>query len=165
MKKRWSFQKGISSMFKIIGLIVIITLLVPIGYFAWRASQPMSMPEFSGLSYYEILSERRQAYDDLANKYQAEHPNVDIKFGMCFQSEVLMIAYNFPWAGYCSLAGVVPGLKSGLGSNAVRLGCGQSNGTWINLLGNWWNMFEHLTYDLLTHIKTGAVLYCRIQTQ
>ena len=100
--KMWSFWKGVGLMFKILGLVVIVALLAPIGYLAWRAGQPMSMPEYGGRSYYELLSERRQAYDDLATGYQTSHPNIDVKFGMCYRSELLMIAYNMPWAGFCS---------------------------------------------------------------
>ena len=52
-------------MFKILGLVVIVALLAPIGYLAWRAGQPMSLSEYGGRTYYELLSERRQAYDEL----------------------------------------------------------------------------------------------------
>ena len=149
-------------MIKILGLIVIVVLLAPIGYFAWRAGQPMSMPEYGGRTYYALLAERRQAYDELATKYQANHPNVNVKYGMCYQSELLMIAYNMPWAGFCSLADVVPILKSHIGPNARRLGCGQNSGSWLNFLGDSWNIYEHLTYNLLSHAEAGPVPYCRI---
>jgi predicted negative regulator of RcsB-dependent stress response len=43
VKKKWSFWKGVGLMFKVLGVIVIVALLFPIGYFAWRAGQPMSM--------------------------------------------------------------------------------------------------------------------------
>ncbi len=84
--KKWSFWKGVGLMFKILGLVVIVALLAPIGYLAWRAGQPMSMPEYGGRTYYELLSERRQAYDELAHSYQASHPSVDVKNGACFFS-------------------------------------------------------------------------------
>jgi hypothetical protein len=162
---KWSFWKGVGMMFKIIGLLVVVALLAPIGYLAWRAGQPMSMPEYGGRTYYELLAERRQSYDDLAHSYQASHPSINVKYGMCYRSEVLIIAYNVPWAGFCSLAGVIPGLKSRVGPNASRLGCGQGNGSWLNFLGNWWNMYEHLTYSLLSHMDTGPVPYCKIPAQ
>ena len=162
MKKKESFWKGVGMMFKIIGLLVVVALLAPICYLAWRAGQPMSMSEYGGRTYYELLTERRQAYADLATDYQASHPNVKVKGGMCYQSELLMIAYNMPWAGYCSVASVIPGMQSRVGPNAARLGCGQGSGTWLNLLGDWWNMYERLTYDLLSHVQIGAVPYCRI---
>lgn len=163
MKKKWSFWKGVGMMFKIIGLLVVVALLAPIGYLAWRAGQPMSMPEYGGRTYYELLAERRQAYADLATEYQAGHPNADVKVGMCFRSELVMIAYNMPWAGFCSLAGIVPGLNSHIGPNASHLGCGQNNGSWLNFMSDWWDVYEHLTYNLLSHAEAGPVPYCRIQ--
>ena len=159
LKATW---KVLSTILKVALLLVVILLLTPIGYFAWRAGQPMSMPEYDGRTYYELLAERRQAYSDLATEYQASHPNVEVKEGMCYRSELLMIAYNMPWAGFCSLAGVVPELESRIGPNATRLGCGQGSGGWLNLLGNWWNMYERLTYDLISHAPVGPVPYCRI---
>ena len=149
-------------MFKIIALIVIIVLLAPIGYFAWRAGQPMSLPEYDGRTYYELLAERRQAYADLAANYQASHPNKKVKPGMCYQSELMMIAYNAPWAGYCTLASVVPGLKSHIGPHAAELSCGQASSSWLNFLDSWWKMYERLTYTLLSHAVDGPVPYCRI---
>ena len=159
LKATW---KIISTILKVVLLLLVILILTPIGYFAWRAGQPMSMPEYDGRTYYELMTERRQAYTELAQEYQASHPNVDVKFGMCYRSEALMIVYNISWAGFCSLAGVVPGLDSYMGPNASRLGCGQNSGTWITFLGNWWNMYEHFTYDLLSHAEVGPVAYCRI---
>jgi hypothetical protein len=49
-------------MFKILGFILIVAILAPFGYFAWRAGQPISMPEYDGRTYYELLAERREAY-------------------------------------------------------------------------------------------------------
>jgi hypothetical protein len=162
MKMKWSFWKEVGMMFKIIGLRVVVALLAPIGYLAWRAGQPMRMPEYDGRTYYELVEERQQAYDELSRTYQASHPNVDVKFGMCYRSELLVIAYNMPWAGFCTLAGVVPGLNSRIGPNASRLGCGQNIGSWLKFMGDWWDMYEHLTYNLLSHAEAGPVPYCRI---
>jgi len=160
--RKWSFWKGVGLMFKILGLIVIVAIIAPFGYFAWRAGQPMSMPEYDGRTYYELLTERRQAYTELAQDYQASHPNVDVKDGMCYLSELVMIAYNAPWAGFCSLAGVVPELRNLVGPNALRLGCGQQEGSLLTVLPDWWNMYERFTYELLNHAQAGPVAYCRI---
>jgi len=46
---------------KAISLLLVVTLLTPIVYFAWRAGQPMSLPEFRGLSYAQFLAERQEA--------------------------------------------------------------------------------------------------------
>lgn len=159
LKATW---RVLAVIMKITMLAVLILILTPIGYLAWRAGQPMTMPEYDGRTYYELLAERRQAYDDLAQEYQASHPNVDVKQGMCYRSELVMIAYNIPWAGFCSLTGVVPELQRFVGPNALRLGCGQQAGSFRTVFPDWWNMYERFTYDLLSHAETGPVAYCRI---
>ncbi len=144
-------------------ILLIVIVRVPLVYFAWRADQPMSLPEFRGITYYQLLSQRRQAYDRLAKSYQSGHPNVDVKMGMCFGSELVMTAYDLPWAGYCTVAGMAPGLKLPIGPNAKRLGCGRYKDSWVDALENWWDMYERFTYDLMIHITVGAVSYCRIR--
>jgi hypothetical protein len=161
--KRWSFWKGMGMMFKILGLLVIIALVAPIGFFAWRAGQPMSMPEYNGRTYYELLAERRQAYEDLATEYQASHPNTEVKVGMCFQAEVAVSLVNtLPWAGVCAASEFIPGL-SFYGSRSQQLGCGQTGGTWLTFLSTWWRTYEQLLYaDILITRPHGPVPYCRI---
>ncbi len=163
MKKKESFWKGVGMMFKIIGLLVVVALLAPICYLAWRAGQPMSMSEYGGRTYYELLAERRQAYADLAAEYQASHPNVEVKVGMCFQVEVAVSLGNtLPWAGLCTASELIPGLRI-YGSRSQQLGCGQMRGTWLNFLSTWWRTFESLLYeDILKTAPHGPVPYCRI---
>jgi hypothetical protein len=163
-KKKWSFWKGVGLMFKILGLIVVVAMLTPIGFFAWRAGQPMSMPEYGGRTYYELLAERRQAYADLARTYQAGHPSVEVKDGMCFQNEVIMsIGYTLPWAGFCALSDVIPSLKGFIGPKARQSGCGaDENNKWLNILNSWWINFERMQYPIYDHRTVGPVAYCRI---
>jgi hypothetical protein len=80
MKKnrKWTFWKGVGLMFKILGLIVIVAIMAPFGYFAWHAGQPMSMAEYDGRTFYTLIAERRQAYNDLAVEYQAA-PNKTVR--------------------------------------------------------------------------------------
>ena len=161
--KKWSFWKGVGLMFKILGLILIVAILAPFGYFAWRAGQPMSMPEYGGRTFYELQTERRQAYADLATEYQASHPNTDVKVGMCFQAEVAVsLANTLPWSGLCAASEFIPSLRI-YGSRSQQLGCGQMGGTWLNFPSTWWNTFESLLYkDILNTAPHGPVPYCRI---
>ena len=164
MKKKWSFWKGVGMMFKILGLLVVVALLAPIGYLAWRAGQPMSMPEYGGRTYYELLAERRQAYADLAAEYQASHPNIEVKTGMCFQNEFIMsVGYTFPWAGFCTLSEVIPSLQGFIGPRARQAGCSQGENTnWLNFTNSWWMNFERMQYPMYEHRTAGPVIYCRI---
>jgi hypothetical protein len=163
MKKKWSIWRGIGLMFKVFGLIVVIALLAPIGYFAWRAGQPMSMPEYKGRTYYELLAERRQAYTELALSYQASHPSVEVKNRMCFQTEITVSLVNtFPWAGICAASEFIPAFHF-YGPKSQQMGCGQMGGTWLNFLDIWWRTYEKLLYiDILSTRPQGPVQYCRI---
>jgi len=148
---------------KLIALLVLVAILAPIIYFAWRAGQPMSMPEYDGRTYYELLAERRQAYADLAAEYQASHPNVDVKDGMCFQAEMIVILSNtFPWSGLCAASEIIPELRI-YGEKSQKMGGGNMGGTWINFSDTWWHTFEALLYaDIFSTRSQGPVPYCRI---
>jgi len=156
----------ISTIMKIALLLVVILILMPIGYFAWRAGQPMSMPEYDGRTYYELLAERRQAYDELAAEYQAGHQDVEVKASMCYQNEVIVsVGYTLPWAGFCALSEMLPSLQKSIGPRAQQAGCSQNDDTsWLNILNVWWITFERMQYPLYEHRMIGPVTYCRIPT-
>ncbi len=165
MKKnrKWTVWKGVGLMSKILGLIVIVAILASFGYFAWRAGQPMHMPEYGGQTYYELLSNRRQAYADMAAEYQASHPAVNVKAAMCFQAEVAVSLVNtLPWSGLCAASKLIPALRI-YGARSKRLGCGQAGGTWLSFPDMWWRTYERLLYiDILLTRPHGPVAYCRI---
>ena len=56
------FSIFIGGLVKATLIFLVILLVLPFVYFAWRAGQPMSMPEYGGRSYYELLAARQQAY-------------------------------------------------------------------------------------------------------
>jgi len=161
--KKWTIWKGVGWMFKILGLVVIVALLAPIGYLAWRAGQPMSMPEYDGRTYYELLAERRQAYAEMATEYQASHPDVEVKDGMCYQLELLVSMTNtLPWSAVCAASEFMPFLRI-YGPHSQSLGCGQMGGVWSDFPSTWWRTYEKLLYsDILTTRSNGPVPYCRI---
>jgi len=53
-----TIRKGMSLLFKTILLALLIAVLTPILYFAWRAAQPMELPEFKGLTYTQFTEWR-----------------------------------------------------------------------------------------------------------
>ena len=52
-------------------------LITPIAYFAYRSTQPMTLPEFHGLTYIQFIQWRTMAYANLEAKYAQEHPHAD----------------------------------------------------------------------------------------
>jgi hypothetical protein len=153
-----------SVIMKIFLFLLVILILAPIGFFAWRVSQPMNMPEYDGRTFYELLSERRQAYTDLAQTYQASHPNTEVNNGMCFQNEVFMAAvYTLPWAGFCTISNLISPLQVFVGPRARQAGCdADEDATWLNLFSSWWGNFEKMQYPMFDHRTVGPVIYCRI---
>ncbi len=165
MKKKWTFWKGVGLMFKILGLIIIVAILAPIGYFAWRAGQPMSMPEFRGRTYYQLMAERRQAYSNLATEYQASHPNKSVNSGACIFSEIGVEILAVPNSAFYTLAAMYPRLQGKIDPRDIQNGYLPENVTWQNILPNWWLVFEKFVWGTIEHVPHGPVPYCRIPVQ
>jgi hypothetical protein len=148
---------------KLLCTLLLVALLTPITYFTWRASQPMDFPEFHGLAYSQLLTERQAAYDQLAYSYQASHPNVKVKAGICFDSELgIEIVGAWPYAGLYTLAAVFPALKQHMNPLDVQRGYIPENITPMKFLPAWWDTFEKLVWGLVEYIPEGPVVYCRI---
>ena len=37
-------------------VLLLVTIVVPVGYLAWHADQPMELPQFKGYTYYQYLN-------------------------------------------------------------------------------------------------------------
>ena len=76
-KNSWTFWRilglGVECIFKGTFLLIAIVILAPPAYFAWRAGQPMELPEFGGKTFYQILAERQQAYAAHEEHWQQMH--------------------------------------------------------------------------------------------
>ena len=70
--------KLIGTLIKAVLALLILALLAPILYFAWRANQPMDMPEFKGLTFVQYEDWRKMALNDIEAQYIQNHP--EIKF-------------------------------------------------------------------------------------
>jgi hypothetical protein len=123
----------------------------------------MSMPEFRGFSYIQFLSERQDGYDALAQIYQAGHPNVNVKTGICFGSELAVeITFSWPVSGLYTLAAISPSVKNYLNPRAISLGLVPEHVTFITFLPTWWSTFEKMVWRLSEHARNGPVAYCRL---
>jgi hypothetical protein len=157
------FSTVLSTLAKALCLLLVITLFAPIAYFAWRTGQPMDRPEFHELTYYRLLSERQEAYDQLAQSYQSSHPNVDVKVGMCFGVEVFVeVVVSWPHSGFYTLAGAYPLLQRYVNPIDLQHGYVPKNVTARNFLPTWWDTFELFLWPLIKHVPHGPVAYCRI---
>ena len=71
------FTKIFATLFKIVILLIVIALITPVAYFAYCSTQPMTLPEFHGLTYIQFIQWRTMAYANLEAKYAQEHPRAD----------------------------------------------------------------------------------------
>jgi hypothetical protein len=62
-------------------VLLLVTIVVPVGYLAWRADQPMDLPQFKGNTYYQYLNWRKDALYQMAVEYQTAHPNAKMGGG------------------------------------------------------------------------------------
>jgi hypothetical protein len=155
----------VSTLAKTICLFLFVTLFTPIVYFAWRAGQPMDRSEFRDLTFYRLLSERHAAYNLLARSYQASHPNVKLKIGMCFGVEMFVeVVVSWLHSGFYTLAGAFPSLQRYVNPLDLRRGYVPENVILVNFLSSWWDTFELFLWGLISHVPHGPVPYCRIAT-
>ena len=66
------------TLIKAVLALLILALLTPVLYFAWRANQPMDMPEFKGLAYVQYMDWRKMALDDIEAQYLQSHPGIEL---------------------------------------------------------------------------------------
>ena len=143
-------------------ILLVLLLVLPFMYFAWRAGQPMSMPEYGGRTYYELLVERQQAYTDLGETYQKSHPNVEVKNGACFFTEILVELMEIPMSARYALSSVYPSMQQSIDPQDVRNGYILKSVTWRNILPSSWKVFEMFLWGTFEHAPDGPVPYCRI---
>jgi hypothetical protein len=153
----------LKTVFKIIMFGLIAILMTPLIYFAWRASQPMELPQFDGRTYFEWLEIRHAAYDDLAQAYRMSHPRQDVKDGICFLSEAgIQLVAAFPYAGFYALAGLYPSLQRFVDLRDRRDGLSPPAISWLQFLPAWWETYEKFVWAMTEHASHGPVPYCRI---
>jgi len=142
-------------------LILLVAILAPLIYFAWRASQPMESEQFNGLTYYQYLEWRKMAYHQLAVDYQTDHPDEDMK-ETCFGVETTLTFMGLAWTGFYTLADVYPEkLSRFVTQKDVKLGIAPQGVTWITFLPSWWRGYENVVWYAAS---TGRLdPYCRIK--
>ena len=158
-----TIRKGVSLLFKITLLALLVAMLTPILYFAWRAGQPMELTEFKGLTYYQFMEWRSIAQNKFEVKYQASHPDTKVKVGMCdttnrvitFTISVQQSLWYTFWSWH---------------DDRNRLAMLESNYptsnepvTWSNFMSSWWHSYEGLILSLTQYTPHTSVAYCRLQ--
>ena len=156
----------INTVIKIILFGLVATMIAPLAFFAWRANQPMELPQFGGHTYIEWLELRHAAYDHLAGEYRMSHPRQNVKDGICFLSEAgIQLVAAVPKAGFYALAGLYPTLQRFVDPRDRRNGLAPPAISWLQFLPAWWATYEKFVWGMAEHTPQGPVPYCRISPQ
>ncbi|MGB8211974.1 MAG: hypothetical protein WCE68_00315 [Anaerolineales bacterium] len=160
MKTIW----GIFS--KIILIAILAALITPPAYLAWRAGQPMELPQFKGLTYYQYMAWQKIALRQQAVQYHAMYPNAKMGGGldMCYNTDAgINLSLRLPLSGLYALAGIYPAIKPHLNQEDVQDGTVPSDVTWLTFLPVWWTTFEKTVWYRAEHGSSEFVAYCRLQ--
>ena len=84
--------KLFGTLIKAVLALLMLALLVPILYFAWRANQPMDMPEFKGLTLVQYEDWRKMIYEKNEEEFALAHPDRTVKQGVCFKADLTIQA-------------------------------------------------------------------------
>lgn len=155
--------KAFGLLFKLTLILLIAAILLPIGWFVLRAGQPMDLPQFKGLSYYQYLQWRQMAYRQMAVDYQTAHPDYPMNGGldMCLKTEVgVSLAYAFPVSGIFTLSGKYPSLQRFLDQRGIQAPTGVA---WANFLPLWWQTYEKFVWSAADYAPHGPVVRCRLK--
>ena len=148
--------------FPLLMVVLIATCLYPVAWFAWRANQPMTMPEYNGLTFVEFEQWRQMAFNDLATKYQVSHPNVDVKFNVCYEGEIGILAFvQLPMSGYYTLAAIYPKLQGAISARDRKFV--PEDTTWTTFMSSWWDTTEKFMWVIVESEPQTSVVYCRLQ--
>ena len=144
-------------------ILMLVTIFVPVGYLAWRADQPMALPQFKGYTYYQYLAWRKDALHQKAVEYRVIHPNAQMggELNMCYNVDTVGdLGLKLPLAGFYTLAGAFP--------NLVKYVTPQDREnipmdvTLLTFLPDWWQIYEVFAWDTAQHDSYGPVAYCRL---
>ncbi len=155
-------KKTFKALFQIIIVIVLLAIITPVVYFAWRMGQPMDLREFNGLTYYQVREWKKMATEDLIGKYEAAHPNQEDKGPI--NRMFACTGGDIPIAFFVSVRSVTVAWQSEqLRSQLVDQGMPDEPVTISNFLPSLWNTYEKITLSNIKHIPNGPVVYCRIR--
>jgi hypothetical protein len=111
---------------------IFIALIIPVGYFAVRMGQPMELPEYKGLTYYQYLEwekfEQHENWEKNGDAYRAKNPDSGLTEAGCNGTTFALghggLFFSTP------LAIIMDSVMADKPFDAVHF------------LPNWWAMFE-----------------------
>jgi hypothetical protein len=142
--------KIIKFLIKAVLWVVFIALIVPVGYFAVRMGQPMDLPEYKGLTYYQYLEWERLEQEKHLKEYFTENPATQEEYENI--NGCAVISRSFGHSGRFFSQPVILLERSVIEDKPFDF---------MRFLPNWWMMFEENHLKTLHANSTGHSV-CRI---
>lgn len=155
---------NMKTILKLITALLLIPFLFPSAYFAYRASQPLTTPEFKGLTWYQLTEWRYREFARLEMELIVYHPG-SVKFlakpvternNKCFYIRTAVFAlvplqaFGFTFAG----------LKGARPSAAYAI---PTDVTYSNFMDKWWTTAEVIEWVNAENSHTSTPLpECKI---
>ena len=136
-----TIRKGFALLFKTTLLALLIATLTPITYFAWQMGQPMSQPEFKGLTYYQFTEWRVILCEESNLRLQKE-----------------LSCEPWKYFAFDLYETIVPSILLMIERPEVF-----EYVTLSNLLPTMWSMFQSLTWHM-NNSEVGSLRHHRIPT-
>ena len=153
---------GFALLFKTTLLALFFATLAPIVYFAWRAAQPMELPEFKGLTYYQFLEWRSIAQNELEVKYQASHPQAEVMVGVCDESNRVVTFLITPLQSVWYTLWSWRDDRNRQAMLEANYPVINEPVTLVNFMPSWWHTYEGLVLSLTKYTPQTSVVYCRL---
>ena len=143
-------------------VLMLVMIVVPVGYLAWRADQPMDLPQFKGYTYYEYLAWRKDALHQKAVEYRTAYPHAKMGggFDMCYYNDTFFTLLGLPMAGFYTLAGAFPNLEKYVSPNGKQYV--PKDVKLLSFLPDWWRTYEKIAWYMASTAPDTSVSYCRL---
>jgi hypothetical protein len=156
-------RKGIALLFKTILLALLVAMLTPPIYFAWRAFHPMELPQFQGLTYYQFLEWRKMAHGDFEMKYQAAHPEANVKAGLCERGNRIVTFSVGVWQSWWYTFLSWRDERNRLAMLEADYPVYEEPVSSAAFLPAWWLTYEKLVLSLAEYHPHTSLAECRLQ--
>jgi hypothetical protein len=162
-KKRMStFKKIIGSLFKAALLTLLLLILIPVLYFAWRTNQPMELPEFKGLSYVQYTDWRKIISQNAYDEYVINHPGYTYKSPNGCRDGDFLIEKTAAWYLAAEVVYAQDHPEITITWDAVSLSAiPTENTTVLNVLPQLWLVREKLIRHTMSQLANSPVPFCR----
>lgn len=133
------------------------------GYFIVRSFFPLDRLEFGGLSFWGLMKQRGERFDEIAYTYELT-TGQEPKYGMCINVEVgAAILKIAPESMACGVMNIRENWRSTFDNrpDLQMLGCGVTEANWITAPKVGWEIFEKYLSVILDGTKGAIVRYCQ----